>query len=94
MSWTVFVRVRAVTPIENAEKITGIHSRTLLIRSNWDGEPPGYTGIPDNAMFLRKYVSLVVCVSGVTVYGLYLRLNLSTAPDLKFYRVIKKSLFI
>jgi hypothetical protein len=94
MSWTVFVRVRAVIQIETAEKITGIHSRTLLVRSNWDGEPPGYAGIPDNGIFLRKYITLVVCVSGVTVYGLYLRLNLSTAPDLKLYRVIKKCLFI
>ena len=61
-----------------------LYSGTPLIRNNRDGEPSGYAENPDNWMFLCKYATLAVYSPAVTIYSMYLRLNLSTTPDLKF----------
>ena len=61
-----------------------IYSTSPLIRINWDGEPSGCEENPDNWIFLWKWVALAVCSSAVTIYSMYLRLNLSTTSDLKF----------
>jgi hypothetical protein len=61
-----------------------MYSRTPPIRINWDGEPSEYPENPDNWIFLWKYATLEVQSSAATIYSMYLRLNLSTTPDLKF----------
>ena len=43
-----------------------------------------YVEDPDNLNFLSKYATLAAKISAVTIYSMYLRLNLSTTPDLKF----------
>ena len=60
------------------------YSRIPLIRINWDGETSGYAENPDYWIFLCKQATLAVCISAVTIYSTYLRLNLLTTPDLKF----------
>jgi hypothetical protein len=60
------------------------YSRTPLIGINWDGEPFGYAKNPDNWIFLWKQATLAVWSSAVATDSMYLRLNLSTTPDLKF----------
>ena len=62
-----------------------LYSTTPLIRINWDDETSGYAKKnPDNWIFLRKYATLAVWSSAVTIYSMILPLNLSTTPDLKF----------
>jgi len=55
-------------------------SRTPLIRNNCDGEPSGYAEIPDNWISFFKEATLAVCSSAVTIYSMYLCMNLSTTP--------------
>jgi len=66
--------------------LTLMYSRTSFIRINWDGELSGYAEIPDNWIFSLKtghIVSLQFCC----YYSQYVpRLNLSTTPDLQFYK--------
>jgi hypothetical protein len=43
-------------------------------------------------MFLWKYATMTPSILAVTMYSMWLHLNLSTAPDLKFYSAFGKSL--
>jgi hypothetical protein len=60
------------------------YSRTPLIWINWDGELSGCAENPDNWIFLWKYATLAVSGLAVNIYGMYLRVNLSTSPELMF----------
>jgi hypothetical protein len=60
------------------------YNRTPLIRINWNCEPSGYEENQDNWIFLWKQATMAVWISAVTTYSMYLRLNLSTTPDMKF----------
>ena len=60
------------------------YSRIPLILINWDGKQSGYAENPDNWSFLWKESTMAVRSSAGTIYGIFLRLNLSTMPDLKF----------
>jgi hypothetical protein len=68
------------------DRILSEYGRTPLILVNWDGEPSGYAENPDNWIFLSKQATLAVCISAVIIDSLYLRLNLSTMPDLELYK--------
>ena len=48
-----------------------------LIRINWGGVPSGRAENPDNWIFLWKQATLAVWRSAVTIYSMYLRLNLT-----------------
>jgi hypothetical protein len=61
-------------------------SRTPLISINRDGEPSEHAQNLDNWIFLGKQATLALAISSVTIYSMYLRLNLSTTPDLQFYK--------
>jgi hypothetical protein len=50
---------------------------------NWDGKSSGYAENPDNFIFLCKYATLTIWISALTLYILYLRLNLPTTHELK-----------
>jgi hypothetical protein len=64
---------------------THTHSRTPLIRIKRDGEPSGYAENSDKCIFLWKQATLAAWISAVTIYSMYLRLNVSTTRDLKSY---------
>ena len=65
--------------------LTSTVYRTPLIRINWDGEPFGYEGIPDNYIFpFENSAKFGTLSPPVIIYSTYRRLNLSTTPDLKF----------
>jgi len=53
-------------------------SRTPLIRINWDGEPFRYAENPVIGFFFYNRLHWQFAVSSVTIYSMYLRLNLST----------------
>ena len=81
-SYEVLVAYTGCPKIIFAETVK--YSRTELIRINWDGKPSGYAENTDNWIFLWKYSKFAVWSSAVTIYSMYLRLDLSTMPDLKF----------
>jgi hypothetical protein len=61
---------------------------TPLIRTNWDGQPSGCAGNPDYWIFLSIYATLAVLSSAITIYSMYLRLNLSTTPDFELLEAV------
>ena len=49
----------------------------------WAAGNPYIKKIRIIGFFHSKYATLAVCSPAVTIYSMYLRLNLSTAPNLK-----------
>ena len=76
--WLWYRRTLAFTPPDVSATHPDTHSkkysRTTL---NWDGEPSGYAENTD---------TLTVWSSAIAIYSMYLRLNLSITPDLKFWK--------
>jgi hypothetical protein len=60
------------------------YTRTQLIRIKRDGEASGNAGNPNNWIFQLKWATTAVWISALTIYSMYLRLNFSTTPALKF----------
>ena len=53
-----------------------VYSRTPFIWINREAKPSGYAENPDNWSFFFKWSVLAVWSSAVTIYSMYLRLNL------------------
>ena len=67
------------------------HKRTITLEIHLSGlilkaSHPGMQKTADNWIFIWKKATLEVCSSAVTIYSMYPRLNLSTTPDLQFYK--------
>jgi hypothetical protein len=86
--WAPFGSVGACGAIvmHPKSKTSYLKRRTSLIRFILDSGLSGYAGNPDNWIFLWNQATLAVWSSAVIIYSTYLRLNLSTTPDLKLQK--------
>jgi len=62
------------------------YSRAALFRTDRHEEPFRYDENLGSWIFLWKFSTLAICISAVTIYRMYLRLNLSTTPGFTFYK--------
>jgi len=58
--------------------------RTPHVRINWDGEASEFAEKQDNWILHWKLATLAVWSLAVTIYNMYLRLNLSNTPGVQF----------
>jgi hypothetical protein len=79
-----YLHLDLTVPSTVPQLIWSKYSRTPHIQINWDGKPSGYAENQDNWIFLCKLATLAVCSLAVTIYNMYLQLNLLTTPYLKF----------
>jgi hypothetical protein len=86
--WTIVKTSASYGPVLHYYEQILKYSRTPLIWINWDGESSRYAENLHNWIFLWKQATLPVPSSSVTIYCMYLHLNLSTTSDLKFLKII------